>query len=188
MCIDESIEIQRHLGITIWVFPSQMRISVGRILFSISQGSLHDTPICGASNLRVPMYGKFEGFPMKIVHWLGWCHIMTPVSMTLTFFFCYPFRDFFQGSPKQWDPLSPIKRDPYHSHTSRDSYGRSMGMGVPLLGVPEISRDPSISIKERLWIFHSCPECCDEIRDRFCCRSPFCNVHILYRAIGSPFF
>ena len=31
------------------------------------------------------------------------------------------------------------KRDPYHSHISRDSYGSSMGMGVPLLGVPRIS-------------------------------------------------
>ena len=30
------------------------------------------------------------------------------------------------------------KRDPYHSHTSRDSCGSSMGMGVPLLGVPGI--------------------------------------------------
>ena len=31
---------------------------------------------------------------------------------------------------------------PYHSHTSRDSYGSSMGMGVPLLlGVPRISLD-----------------------------------------------
>jgi len=28
---------------------------------------------------------------------------------------------------------------PYHSHTSRDSYGSSMGMGVPLLGLPGIS-------------------------------------------------
>jgi len=27
---------------------------------------------------------------------------------------------------------------PCHSHTSRDSYGSSMGMGVPLLGVPGI--------------------------------------------------
>ena len=25
------------------------------------------------------MYGKFEGFLWKIVHCLGWCHIMTPV-------------------------------------------------------------------------------------------------------------
>ena len=39
----------------------------------------------------------------------------------------------------QWDPL-PISF-PYHSHTSRDSYGSRMGMGFPLLGVPGISLD-----------------------------------------------
>ena len=33
---------------------------------------------------------------------------------------------------------------PYHSHIFRDSYGSSMGMGVPLLGVPRISLDIGI--------------------------------------------
>ena len=28
---------------------------------------------------------------------------------------------------------------PYHSHTSRDPYGSNMGMGVPLLGLPQVS-------------------------------------------------
>ena len=41
------------------------------------------------------------------------------------------------GTPNSGTPL-PISF-PYHSHTSRDSYGSSMGMGVPLFRVPGIS-------------------------------------------------
>ena len=35
----------------------------------------------------------------------------------------------------------------YHSHTSRDSYGSSMGKGVPLLGVSEISLERDLVMK-----------------------------------------
>ena len=54
------------------------------------------------------------------------------------------FRDFSKGPPI----LGPLATSfPYHSHTSRDSYGSSMGMGVPLLGVRGISLD-TLNIKD----------------------------------------
>ena len=52
------------------------------------------------------------------------------------------------GTPKDMGPPYG-KRDPYHSHIFRDSYGSGMGIvweayhkGVPLLGVPENPIDP----------------------------------------------
>ena len=41
------------------------------------------------------------------------------------------------GAPNSRTPL-PISF-PYHSHSSRDSYGSGMGMGVPLFGSLEFS-------------------------------------------------
>ena len=48
-----------------WPMPS--------LPFEKKKGSL---PIWGDATMQ--MYGKFEGFPRKIVHCLGWCHIMKP--------------------------------------------------------------------------------------------------------------
>ena len=38
-------------------------------------------------------YGIFEGFPWKIVHCLGWCHIMTPVKSNIDTKHCHVQRE-----------------------------------------------------------------------------------------------
>ena len=43
----------------------------------IGQGSLN-YPFAGNQTMQI--YSNFEGFPQKIVPFLGWCHIMTPVG------------------------------------------------------------------------------------------------------------
>ena len=58
--------------------------------------------------------------------------------------------NFSRNGPPMMGPPS-YKRFPYHSHTSRDSYGSGMGVvwewGVPLLGVPRISLDDMSFVK-----------------------------------------
>ncbi len=46
-------------------------------VFHVGKDNQHLTGVIKSKLIQ--MYGDFEGFPLIILHRLGWCHIMTPV-------------------------------------------------------------------------------------------------------------
>ena len=91
------------------------------------------------------------------------------------------FRDFSKGPPI----MGPLATSfPYHSHTSRDSYGSSMGMGVPLLGVRGISLD-TLNIKDYTVPFDN-PTC--QAGQTIICHWPHVLPHCIFETFQSQQF